>query len=685
MRRFPWFETILILVVMSTSLYAASSDAQNLSLRWFTRDDAYYYFKVAQNISEGYGSTFDRINPTNGYHPLWMLICIPIFALARFDLILPLRILLLVMSGLSAGTAILLYRMIGRVFALPIGAMAALYWVFSFDVLGVAYQHGLETGIAAFFVVLLIYNLFEFETSWRTNELSKKQILTLGIIAALAMFSRLDLIFFAGFVGLWIVFRGQLLRYFLPLDIVSIMFSALLAFVLRMGFPDYYELSSLAMAMIILGLVVKIPCAFLFGLYQHSGMLNISGLLKRLLLSTITSSAIVGAAMLAGIAVGILKGSFPRVTILTDSIFTFLLFGISRLIFVGLQTDRNTRHESNDKPVIYFIKNWKRWLQDGTTYYGVIFGSLSIYMLSNRLAFGTFSPVSGQIKQWWASLPGRAYGGSARDLLSFFGVNYATDMNAWNPASSMIGFWAEKLYKMGILDTWRYLLLLALLAILFYLLLCSDRRTGKNALTQFAIIPLLSAAWLQVLYYNSSGYASFKEWYWVSQLVLMVLTISLTLGMIYKLIGRSPYKYLAAWALAVYVGVNMGMSYWKNMQNSMPYHYWAANAPFIDVGPLLEEYTEPGSLIGITGGGNIGYFIRDRTILNMDGLINSYSYFQALQSGQAGAYLENIGLDYVLANPVILDQQPYRGQFNNYMDHLNIFYGGKELMRYGVP
>ena len=112
--RLPWFETILIVVVMSMSLYAAFSDAQNLSLRWFTRDDAYYYFKVAQNISEGYGSTFDQINPTNGYHPLWMLICIPIFSLARFDLILPLRVLLLVMSGLSAATGILLYRLVGK-------------------------------------------------------------------------------------------------------------------------------------------------------------------------------------------------------------------------------------------------------------------------------------------------------------------------------------------------------------------------------------------------------------------------------------------------------------------------------------------------------------------------------------------------------------------------------------------
>jgi len=126
MKRFPWFEVILILVIASISLYGAFADGQNFSSRWFTRDDAYYYFKVAQNISEGHGSTFDGINKTNGYHPLWMLICIPIFALARFDLILPLRILFLLMGGLSIATAILLYRLIGRVFIPAIGALAAL-------------------------------------------------------------------------------------------------------------------------------------------------------------------------------------------------------------------------------------------------------------------------------------------------------------------------------------------------------------------------------------------------------------------------------------------------------------------------------------------------------------------------------------------------------------------------------
>src|SRR5512147_288860 len=143
MKRFPWFETSLIVVVMSISLYAALSDAQNLSWRWFTRDEAYYYFKVAQNISEGHCSTFDGINPTNGYHPLWMLVCVPIFALARFDLILPLRVLLITMAALSVTTSILLFRLLKKAIGEPIAMLAASFWAFDMLVHSIITQQGM--------------------------------------------------------------------------------------------------------------------------------------------------------------------------------------------------------------------------------------------------------------------------------------------------------------------------------------------------------------------------------------------------------------------------------------------------------------------------------------------------------------------------------------------------------------
>jgi len=90
----------------------------------------------------------------------------PIFALARFDLILPLRVMLIVMSLLSIATAILLYHLISDILSPPVGMLMAVYWVFNFYIQGTFYNLGLESGIALFFIALLIYML----TSWKKKK-----------------------------------------------------------------------------------------------------------------------------------------------------------------------------------------------------------------------------------------------------------------------------------------------------------------------------------------------------------------------------------------------------------------------------------------------------------------------------------------------------------------------------------
>lgn len=37
-------------------------------------DDFFYYLKIAENIVNGNGSTFNGIVDTNGYHPLWLIV-----------------------------------------------------------------------------------------------------------------------------------------------------------------------------------------------------------------------------------------------------------------------------------------------------------------------------------------------------------------------------------------------------------------------------------------------------------------------------------------------------------------------------------------------------------------------------------------------------------------------------------
>jgi hypothetical protein len=43
----------------------------------FTVDDAFYYLQIARNLAEGHGVTFDRLQPTNGFHPLWLFVTTP--------------------------------------------------------------------------------------------------------------------------------------------------------------------------------------------------------------------------------------------------------------------------------------------------------------------------------------------------------------------------------------------------------------------------------------------------------------------------------------------------------------------------------------------------------------------------------------------------------------------------------
>ncbi len=39
-----------------------------------TVDDSWYYLTIARNAAQGHGLTFDRVNPTDGFHPLWLIL-----------------------------------------------------------------------------------------------------------------------------------------------------------------------------------------------------------------------------------------------------------------------------------------------------------------------------------------------------------------------------------------------------------------------------------------------------------------------------------------------------------------------------------------------------------------------------------------------------------------------------------
>ncbi len=683
-RRFPWFEVVLAIVFLSATVYAAFSDAYNLPNRWFIRDDAYYYYKVAQNISEGYGSTFDGIHPTNGYHPLWLLLCIPVFALARYDLILPLRILAIVTGVLQYGTAILLYRLLRRAISPPAGMLAAAYWLFNSYILLFLYKTGVESGITLLLLVGLLYLLYRFDTTSSPTQLRLSEIAVLGVVGLLTTFGRLDLAFTVIVIGFWIVFRGTALRYLLPLDILALILAVTFAFLARLGLTAYYDSTAAVEIMMVVTVGGTIPLMYLMGLYASPSTWSPMPTLWRLGVASLGGSLISSLLLLGGNALGWLP-PFSRYILL---LYAALSLGFLLLIRVSTYLLRQNRKTSlSPAPMDLLRTSWRRWLSEGGIYYGVLGAGMAAYMVWNRIAFGTFTPVSGQIKHWWGTFVHSIYGTNATSWLTFFALNPFSDFNAWAPPTTAFSNWSNSvLYKEASgfgnprwQQNFAWVLLIAV--VLVGIILLIRRKKSIRAMIRTGMLPLFVGSWLQILAYNVPGYASPKEWYWITEQVFLVILGTAMLNVAFELLSdhwRSARVLIGLFV--VLATARAGYAYWRDTVALNPYGQTPAGTPFVDVIPVIESATKPGDVIGMTGGGNVGYLMPSRTIVNMDGLANSYQYFQALQAGTGADYLYDSGMRYVFANPELLAANPYRGQYEGRLA-LVFHWGGKDLMR----
>ncbi|MFO7585884.1 MAG: hypothetical protein R6W69_14245 [Anaerolineales bacterium] len=697
MKRLHWFEIALILIVMGVHLYAAFSTEQNFAQRWFTRDDAYYYFKVAQNISEGHGSTLDGINPTNGYHPLWLVANIPIFALARFDLILPLRVLTLVMAALSAATSILLFRLLRRVIAGPIAMLAAAFWAFDTTIHTIVTQPGMETGVVAFSVVLLLTVLQKYELRWRQNRVdnqteqingqaqarnngfaTRKEFLIIAAAALFALFSRLDTIYLLLIVGVWVAFRGTPLRTLLPADMLVTLALLVGAFIHRADIRVYLiAFADSAIQTFVLVFIVQSLVFYFSGLYTHPKNVSPLSLLK-------SAAIAVGGVAVALALFSLLSSSFgisiPRAVPLYYLAGMLAWVLLSRWGYGAFSPWPVSPSNQVDSPFEQFRQNWRAWLERGLVYYGISALALGAYMLINRLLFGTFMPVSGQIKRWWGSLGDNAYGGSARSLLDVFGLD-PRHSKPWELLFTPM----EAIAEQTPLSFWA---VFGALAVMFLVLAVLNRQKTANAVTLLGLIPLGVSAALHTTFYGAMPYAARHNWYWTMEMLVIVIGLALfahlfTVRMRQRLTGR-----VFLWALSL---LGCGWLAWgltTTIVNRMTYAP-ASDPAYMDVLTLLEENTEPGAVIGMTGGGNIGYYIKDRTVVNMDGLINSYPYFKALQANQAPQYLYDVtSMDYVFANPyLLLSTAPYSYQFQGWIEETPGLpqYGNKQILRFKPP
>jgi hypothetical protein len=149
----------------------------------FFADDSFFYLQVGRNFALGYGSTFNRLMPTNGYHPVWMLLCAAVYK------IFPGRI-----AGLHAITALIVMLNIVVLAAVTrllvrLQAPAWVAWTILIPFL-FGLQLGTESSLSAAMLactLLALHSLFQ-RPDWKTG-------FAFNILAAFAVLSRLDSIF----------------------------------------------------------------------------------------------------------------------------------------------------------------------------------------------------------------------------------------------------------------------------------------------------------------------------------------------------------------------------------------------------------------------------------------------------------------------------------------------------------
>ena len=690
LKKFHWFELLLITIVMGVHFYVAISASHNFASHWFTRDDSYYYFKVAQNISEGYGSSFDRINLTNGYHPLWMIICIPLFSLARFDLILPLRVLVMVMALFSTTTSILLFRLLKKQTGLPIAIASASFWAFSQTIHSIITQQGMETGLVAFSTVLFLIQIQKSES----KEIIKiTDFIILGMTALLVLFSRLDMIFFIIIAGIWLVFRGTPIRYLLSLDLMITLFVIVGAFIQRASLKMYllaYDLSAVYFAVIIF--FIQSIIFYFTGLYSHPSQFS------KIRLFILTIFGITISTLISIIVMYMMSAShlfqIPRAIPVWYWVGMVISVYGARLIIKyispwPLQLSKQNRPYqgilSDMKHVKIAFDPIIQWSKGASVYFGIISSGLLIYMLLNKVLFGTLMPVSGQIKRWWGSMPNDVYGGPANSILDVYGIDPKYSQS-WALLLKPIYTLSKSLAKIRGISQYWYWAIIFLIVIVFFYAFFKNRKKNLRKTYSLGIFPLLLGSIIHSFSFGATAYSAKHEWYWVIQMLSIVILCAVAISNIVDILPRKNVVKILQYSISAIISIYLASSFGYKLITKMPFTDLNIGQPYMDTLPILENNTEAGALIGMTGGGNTGYFIKNRTIVNMDGLINSYDYFNALKNNKGGVYMKNIGLDYIFANRyIITSSMPYRYQFSS-DDLITVIeapaYGNKILMRF---
>jgi len=194
MSSMPESTLTLLLFVLSLIAFALPTLVETpVLLNAVIIDDAFYYLKTAWHISRGLGSTFDGIHPTNGYHPLWMLLLAPLYKIFSGGGETPVRLALFLQAFLGAAGTVVLYQTLCLGFQRLTAALVAIVWItwnYRFLI------NGLETPLYALLLISTIYCWAKYFQYILRSPVGRHYFL-LGMLLGITCLARLDGVFVA--------------------------------------------------------------------------------------------------------------------------------------------------------------------------------------------------------------------------------------------------------------------------------------------------------------------------------------------------------------------------------------------------------------------------------------------------------------------------------------------------------
>jgi len=185
-----------VIVVVAFAAYAGRMLALLLRYdgyelgKFLLADDAFYYLRIAHNVAAGRGSTFDGVAVTNGYHPLWELVCIALAPLFRAASEVQIAVIVALQAGLNAFAAWMLYAALRRLHELAAAVAVAL--LLASAAMQGTLTNGMESTLAFAIMAVLLRVAVARPSSFVLLDTTGYAAASFGLLAALAL-ARLEM------------------------------------------------------------------------------------------------------------------------------------------------------------------------------------------------------------------------------------------------------------------------------------------------------------------------------------------------------------------------------------------------------------------------------------------------------------------------------------------------------------